>query len=106
MSKFRIYAPTILSGFLVLIALLICAVMVYRLLTALMKWQDEMNARMREAADTAIAAGQAKSRFLAQMSHEIRTPINAVLGMNEMILRDPGLLQNRRGQNGDHPRPV
>lgn len=33
-------------------------------------------------------ASQAKSRFLAQMSHEIRTPINAVLGMNEMILRE------------------
>ena len=33
-------------------------------------------------------ANNAKSRFLAQMSHEIRTPINAVLGMNEMILRE------------------
>ena len=33
-------------------------------------------------------ASQAKTRFLAQMSHEIRTPINAVLGMNEMILRE------------------
>ena len=33
-------------------------------------------------------ASHAKSRFLAQMSHEIRTPINAVLGMNEMILRE------------------
>ena len=33
-------------------------------------------------------ASDAKSRFLAQMSHEIRTPINAVLGMNEMILRE------------------
>ena len=32
-------------------------------------------------------ANQAKSDFLANMSHEIRTPINAVLGMNEMILR-------------------
>ncbi|MBO4347454.1 MAG: response regulator [Lachnospiraceae bacterium] len=30
----------------------------------------------------------AKSEFLANMSHEIRTPINAVLGMNEMILRE------------------
>ena len=82
-----IYAPTLLSELLVLIVLLICAVMVYRLLTALMRWQDQMNARMQEAADAAIAAGEAKSRFLAQMSHEIRTPINAVLGMNEMILR-------------------
>ena len=33
-------------------------------------------------------ASEAKSRFLAQMSHEIRTPINAVLDMNEMILRE------------------
>ncbi|MBR0090951.1 MAG: hypothetical protein IJP92_04570, partial [Lachnospiraceae bacterium] len=37
---------------------------------------------------TADAANQAKSSFLADMSHEIRTPINAVLGMNEMILRE------------------
>lgn len=29
-----------------------------------------------------------KSNFLSNVSHEIRTPINAVLGMNEMILRE------------------
>ena len=33
-------------------------------------------------------ANAAKSEFLASMSHEIRTPINAVLGMNEMIIRE------------------
>ena len=33
-------------------------------------------------------ANEAKGRFLAKMSHEIRTPINAVLGMDEMILRE------------------
>ena len=33
-------------------------------------------------------ANKAKSEFLADMSHEIRTPINAILGMNEMILRE------------------
>ncbi|MCR5746510.1 MAG: response regulator [Lachnospiraceae bacterium] len=33
-------------------------------------------------------ASRAKSAFLARMSHEIRTPINAVLGMDEMILRE------------------
>lgn len=32
----------------------------------------------------------AKGRFLAHMSHEIRTPIHAVLGMDEMILRESG----------------
>lgn len=45
----------------------------------------------KELEDMAIAADSAnaaKSEFLSQMSHEIRTPINAVLGMNEMILRE------------------
>ena len=36
---------------------------------------------------SADEANKAKSRFLADMSHEIRTPINAILGMNEMVLR-------------------
>ena len=40
--------------------------------------------------DIADNANEAKSRFLANMSHEIRTPINAVLGMDEMILRESG----------------
>lgn len=37
---------------------------------------------------SADEANKAKSSFLADMSHEIRTPINAILGMNEMILRE------------------
>ena len=41
--------------------------------------------REKQIAD---AANRAKSDFLASMSHEIRTPINAVLGMDEMILRE------------------
>lgn len=36
----------------------------------------------------AESASQAKSDFLANMSHEIRTPINAMLGMDELILRE------------------
>jgi len=33
-------------------------------------------------------ANDAKSDFLSNMSHEIRTPINAIIGMNEMVLRE------------------
>ncbi len=36
----------------------------------------------------AITAREAQAKFLANMSHEIRTPINAIIGMNEMILRE------------------
>ena len=43
---------------------------------------------LEEAKKAADNANKAKSSFLANMSHEIRTPINAVLGMDEMILRE------------------
>ena len=51
---------------------------------------DERKERDRLEGEVAksVAASEAKSAFLANMSHEIRTPINAVLGMNEMILRE------------------
>ncbi|MCR5735303.1 MAG: response regulator, partial [Lachnospiraceae bacterium] len=45
---------------------------------------------LQKQRDIADEANEAKSRFLASMSHEIRTPINAVLGMDEMILRESG----------------
>ncbi len=45
---------------------------------------DDLN----EAIAKAESANKAKSSFLSHMSHEIRTPINAILGMDEMILRE------------------
>lgn len=43
---------------------------------------------LEQAKQEAWRANQVKSDFLANMSHEIRTPINAVLGFDEMILRE------------------
>ena len=51
---------------------------------------ERLNASKEEAENAraeAMAANRAKSRFLANMSHEICVPINAVLGMDELILR-------------------
>ena len=59
---------------------------------------EESDALRREK-ELADNANQAKGAFLANMSHEIRTPINAVLGMNEMILRegtDPAIARYAR----------
>ena len=47
-----------------------------------------VSGRRSVIAERALASSEAKSMFLSNMSHEIRTPINAVLGMNEMILRE------------------
>ena len=56
---------------------------------------------IKEEQRNAEAANEAKSLFLANMSHEIRTPINAILGMNEMILRE-----NRNEQIEEYARNI
>lgn len=43
---------------------------------------------LEDEKERANAANNAKTSFLANMSHEIRTPINAIIGLNEVILRD------------------
>ena len=56
----------------------------------------QMISELEQERKRADAANEAKSRVLAQISHEIRTPINAVLGMDEMILRESNSSEIRR----------
>ena len=48
----------------------------------------EREKRLSNDLEIAKEANKAKDLFLSSMSHEIRTPINAVLGLDEMILRE------------------
>ncbi len=56
--------------------------------SVLVELLEDEKKKVEQAKEEAVMANMAKDKFLARMSHEIRTPINAVLGMNEMILRE------------------
>ena len=51
--------------------------------------RKRLEADLSQARDLAEQANAAKSEFLARMSHEIRTPLYSVLGLAQMIGREP-----------------
>lgn len=48
-----------------------------------------MNRQLTVARDQAMAASEAKNKFLARMSHEFRTPLSGVIGYTELLLEEP-----------------
>ncbi|WP_097075704.1 ATP-binding protein [Pseudobutyrivibrio ruminis] len=70
------------------IFLIFAIIVALRIAQNVIKEINSMNEFMQRQLDAIDSASRAKSQFLANMSHEIRTPINAILGMNEMIIRE------------------
>jgi len=57
--------------------------------------QSEKNLAIASA-EEAQSASLAKTRFLSRMSHEIRTPINAIVGLDNLALRDEAISERTR----------
>lgn len=58
--------------------------MIFQIHVRVFEKEHELNIKQREELEK---SSMSKNAFFANMSHEIRTPINAIMGLNEMIMR-------------------
>ena len=75
---------SIYSVMLLVFCLLIMVILMY----GRSAYKSSENRLLKQEKNYALQVSKTKSEFLSNMSHEIRTPINAILGMDEMILRE------------------
>lgn len=81
MIDYQTNHPASINGLYLIIGLLFMVIMSYfRALRDIRIMERDMFA--------AVQAHDASTAFMTRMSHEMRTPINAILGMNKMILRE------------------
>lgn len=73
------------------LVILLFPVLYYRVFRPLRTLNEELEKRTKEAE----SANRAKSAFMANISHEIRTPLHVLIGLGQLLRRDP-----------DHPVPL
>lgn len=71
----------------VLIVLFVCYIISISITLSLFVTKSEKYSLRRDVR-VAELANKAKSAFLSNISHEIRSPLNAVLGLDELIIRE------------------
>lgn len=81
--------PTILVCTLAFLIGLFAVIMIQQ--HRVFKLELRRSAEFKELADQAESANRAKRDFLANMSHDIRTPMNAIVGISDLMEREPGL---------------
>ncbi len=79
-SRFAVYA----DSYFAVCVVGICIGAVVKSQMRVYEEEHQLNISQKEELERSSAA---KNIFFANMSHEIRTPINAIIGLNEMILR-------------------
>ena len=99
-------AYNIISTVLFIISLILIIFVVAVIFVVYFGHRAGENNRLREARRIAERSSAAKSEFLATMSHEIRTPINAVMGMNEIVLRESSQARDRLPEDPDRIRGI
>lgn len=75
------HAESFLS--ILLVTLLLCSLFAF--VTGVYRAENRIVQRQKKEIE---ALNQAQKRFFSSMSHEIRTPVNAIIGLNEMTLRE------------------
>lgn len=83
MTSEAIHAIIIIVLLMALIIVLDGSIMLWQ--NKKLKWSLYLNQDINQELQS---ANESKDQFLSNISHEIRTPINAILGMDEMILRE------------------
>ena len=71
------------------VSVILVGICMYVMLMYQRKIFAEESKRAHAEAERAEELNRSQNRFFSSMSHEIRTPINSILGLNELILRDP-----------------
>ena len=75
------HAESFLS--ILLVTLLLC--LLFAFVTGVYRAENRIVQKQKKEIE---ALNQAQKRFFSSMSHEIRTPVNAIIGLNEMTLRE------------------